>query len=69
VHVGRPSARASDVGLDLLAVVVEHVAEDHGRALADEQPRLGGALSARAAADQRHLACESVHEASSCSSV
>jgi hypothetical protein len=51
--------KSIDRGLDLLALVVEHVPEHHGRILPDEQPRLGRPLPARPAAGQRELALES----------
>ena len=52
---------AADLGRRPLALVVEHVGEDDVGAFLGEQPRLGGALPARAAADQHRLALEPAH--------
>ena len=43
------------------ALLVQDVADDHGCALAGEEPGLGRAHPARAAADQRNLAVHSSH--------
>ena len=48
----------ADLGRDRGALVVEHVAEEHPRALGGEQPRLGRALTARGTGDERDLAVE-----------
>jgi hypothetical protein len=51
----RLAALGDDLGLDRVALHVEHVAEDNARALTGEQTRLGGAHAARRSADQRDL--------------
>src|SRR5207245_8192717 len=61
MHVRRLTARGPDLGLDLLALVVEDVSEHHGRALADEHPPFNRSLSPGAAADQRDFAVQSSH--------
>src|SRR5205807_3212395 len=61
MYVGDFAARGADLGLDLLALVVENVAQHHRGALADEHPAFDSALSLRAAADQRYLAVQSSH--------
>src|SRR5262249_4494805 len=61
MHVGRVAPRSADLRLELLAVVVEDVAEDDARAFPDEHPCLGRALPTRPAADQCHLAVKSSH--------
>ena len=43
------------------ALCLEHVADHHLGAFGDQQPRLGGALAARAAADDHNLVLESRH--------
>ena len=61
VHVDGLTAVGADGGLDLLALGVPDVAEDHLRAFAGEGLGLGGALSSRAAADQRDLPVQLSH--------
>src|SRR5262245_12824586 len=52
---GSLTAFGLDVGLDRLAFGHQDVADDHARAFAREQARLGGTHAARTPADQRHL--------------
>src|SRR5262245_2898274 len=56
---GSLTAFGLDVGLDRLAFGHQDVADDHARAVAREQARLGGAHAARTPADQRYLAGKS----------
>ena len=51
VHVGGLAAQFANLGLHLLAQVVENVAEDHAGALGGEHAGLAGALAPGAAAD------------------
>src|SRR5262249_25707611 len=53
------AARRPDLGLERLALGLEHVADDDARALASEQPRLRGAHAARPATDECDLAGQS----------
>src|SRR5438094_7667994 len=57
---------APHVGGDLVAEVVQHIAEHHLGALAHEATDLGRALSAGAPCDDRHLPIESAHRCTSC---
>ena len=61
----RRAAGLVDLGGDLLAELVADVAEHDARALLREQPRLGLALPARGARDQRDLAVEPSHQPAS----
>src|SRR2546430_1274973 len=57
-HEDALAALGADLRLDGLALLLQHVADDDARALAREQPGLRGTHAARAAADERNLACE-----------
>ena len=57
------AAGRGDLARDLLAELAADVAEHDARALLREQPRLGLALPARGARDQRDLAVEPSHQA------
>ena len=58
----RLAAGRGDLARDLLAELGADVAEHDARALLREQPRLGLALAARGARDQRDLAGEPAHQ-------
>ena len=60
--------RAADLGRGLRALVGEHVGDEDRRTLVGEQPRLGRALPARAAGDDRHPPVELPHRRLPCSS-
>ena len=51
----------AEVGRDLLAEIVEHIAEDDLGAFRDEQPHVLLTLAARAAGDDRYLAVQPAH--------
>src|SRR5262249_36782218 len=61
VDVRRLAAVGADLGLDLLALVVEHIAEHDRRALGNEHAPFDRALSTGATADQRDLTVEPSH--------
>ena len=54
-----PTAGLVDLRLDLLALVLQYVSDDHGCPFAGKQRRLGGPLPSGAPGDQRNLAFES----------
>jgi hypothetical protein len=58
---GAPARLSVDIACGAIRLVVEHVADYDLGPLTDEQPRLGGALSARAPGDQSKLAFEPIH--------
>ena len=61
-HVLAHEARgAAEFGGKLAAFRFQHVADDDARAFRDAQTRLGGALPARAAADQDDFVLETIH--------
>ena len=55
------SGRRVDFIRELGGLIVEHVADNDLRAFASENPRLGGALAARSAGNQRHFSFKPVH--------
>ena len=61
MHVQRLAAVRADLGRDLLAELVRDVGQDHARALAGEQPRLGRAHPRRGPRDDGGLALEASH--------
>ena len=61
VVVQVPAGLLAELGGHVAALVVEHVAEDHPRALGDEVPHMGLAHAPGAPGDQRDLAVEPAH--------
>ena len=59
VYVDGVASRLGDVRRDPGALLVQHVADDHLRALFREEPGLGFPLTACAAADEDNLAFQS----------
>src|SRR5260370_39543410 len=55
------SGRRVDFIRKLRGLIVEHVADDDLGAFASENTRLGGALAARPAGNQRHFSFKPVH--------
>src|SRR5712691_5264250 len=61
VDVCRFTARGSDVGLDLSAGIVQHIAKDHPGTFTGKEFSFGGTLATGPTADQGNFAIESTH--------
>jgi hypothetical protein len=61
VEVGRLAAAVSQLGFELLSLIVQDIPEHDRRPFPHEHSRLDRALPARSTADQRYFAVESSH--------
>ena len=61
VHVSRFTSCRPDVGLDLSAGIVQHIAKDHLGAFTCKERGFRGALATGPTADQGNFAIESTH--------
>ena len=61
MHVCRFTSRRPDVGLDLSAGIVQHIAKDHPGTFTCKELGFSGALATGTTADQSNFAIESTH--------